>query len=278
MSTWKNSISQSVGTERLGNIADYISFETPSHASCLDDFYLETRKIMALATPDSLINSDWLGSLYAISIVSCTENYFRNIFCHILKICSDSQKYAAKNQINLGSVIWHPNEVVERGAFEHISLASAENIIQTTKKYIGVEINKTSDVHAILLEFDRVCELRHGIIHSERVLAGKNAIILKVPTSAEITKVIIRYAQLQEISAICATLVVSFNQFLFELMCKRWATSWRSALYWNNQHEWNSFKNIWSIFHSKIDLDNGTIPEPLSCMKCCNQVRKEYNL
>jgi hypothetical protein len=278
MSDWKKAICQSVGTERLGNISGYISSVNKSQTSAVDEFYKETKLIMAISPPDVLNTSDWLGALLALAIVSCTENYFRNIFCSILKICSDSQKLAAKNDINFGSVIWHPNEVIERGAFENISLAGADSIIKTTRKYTGIEIKPNNNVYAILEEFDKVCELRHGIIHSQKVLAGKNAIILKVPSSTLITKINIRFAQLQEISSICTTLIVAFNQLLFEQMCKRWATSWRTSPFWNQQNEYQYFKEIWNSFHSVIDEGNGTIPEPMTAIKCRNLVKKEFNL
>lgn len=277
MSDWKESISQTVGTERISEILKYVTRVSPSNESPLDDFYFFSKEVMTSATPAVINSNDWIGSLYAISIVSNTENYFRDIFTKILKMCPSTQKNAASNSINFGSVIWHPNDIVERGAFEHLSLASAEQIISTTRKYIGMDLNST-DVKSILVEFDKVCELRHGIVHSNRVLAGKNAIKLQLPPSAEITKIVVTFGLLQEMSSICTTLVVSFNQLMFETMSKRWATTWRRLPSWDSDKESAYYKQIWNSFYSKVDQGHGTIPNEETWITCKNLVKKEFNV
>lgn len=277
MPNWRESVCQIVGMERIGDISKYISRENPSEKSPIDDFYLTSQSLMTSITPDLINSSDWIGSTYAISIVSNTENYFRDIFSQILKMCPDTQKNAAGQNINFGSVIWHPNDIVERGAFEHISLACSDNIINTTKKYIGIDL-KCTHLKPILEEFEKVCELRHGIVHSNRVLAGKNAIKLKLPSSDKITKIVISFGQLQEITSICTTLVISFNQLMFEEMAKRWATTWRNSPIWDNKLENSFFKALWKTFYSEQDQKNGTIPYSGTWVKCRNDVKKEYNI
>jgi hypothetical protein len=277
MAAWRRSVTQTVGVERVADISGYVVVEAPSGRSPIDDFYQETRQFLTAATPAELDSGGWRGALYALGIVSTTENYFRNVLSRILKLCSDTQKNAANHNINFGSVIWHPQDLIERGAYEHVSFAGSKDIVEISRKYVGLDLNKQG-LAAALEEFDCICELRHAIVHSGRVLAGKNAIKLKLPASANVTRVEIRYAQLQEMSAICTSLVVAFNQLMFEEMCRRWATTWRRSPSWCQDAENNLFKRIWFTFHSSIDSANGTIPTSGTWVKCRNAVKAEYNV
>lgn len=272
---WKKLISQTVGQEQLGNLSDFVQNKTNSGNSPIDDFYNEIRTILSYSSP-SMISTEWHGSMNAIAIISCTENYFRSILGKMIVLCPTSKKKAAENNINFGSVLWHPNDSIERGAFEHISFSDSNKIIEMTRKYIGSELNN-SDLVPILKEFNKVCELRHGIVHSARVLAGKNALILNLPSSNKEQFITIGYGQLQNIASICTTLVVSYNQKLFEVMANRWATSWRDSS-WTIEIENDYFKKIWNIFHSRVDKANNTIPETGTWVKCKNLIKSEYHL
>ena len=277
MRDWRDSISQIVGAERIHDVNDYVSTCSISNDSPLDYFYSEIQKILTISPHNSWKTNSWVGALSSIAMVSSVENYFRQIFSRTLKICTESQKAAARNNINLGSVIWHPLHEIERGAFEHISLASSENINTTAKKYLNIEL-KSLGLGAILNEFDVICELRHGIVHSGKVLAGKNGIKLKLPTSNDSTLIDIGFAQFQELMAVCNALVVSSNKVLFEQVCERWATSWRSAPSWSHDSADEKIKAIWQLFHSKRDASNGVIPHRMTWVKCRTLIRAEFGI
>jgi hypothetical protein len=277
MSNWKNCISQSVGSERINDLNDYISVSVVSNKSPIDQFYGEMQKIMILFPPQAWVQNTWVGALASIAIISSIENYFRQIFSQILKNCVDSQKKAASNNINLGSVIWHPSKEIERGAFEHISLASADNINATSKKYIGIDL-MSNGLGTILDEFDKICELRHGIVHSAMVVAGKNGIKLKLQSTNDVTKIDIGFAEFQEIMSICNALVVDSNKLFFAELAKRWATSWRNTPSWNSSEASTKFKAIWSVFYSHRDKQNGTISDNMTWIKCRNQIMREFNI
>lgn len=272
---WKNLICQSVGSEHLGSISSFVQNKANSTDAPIDEFYRDVRSILALSNP-SMLASDWQGAMYSVAIISSTENYFRSVLGKMISICPHSRKKAADNPINFGSVLWHPSDSLERGAFEHISFSESKKIIEITRKYIDFDLNG-SDLMPILNEFNKVCELRHGIVHSARILAGKNALLLDLPSSSNDQFITIGYGQLQNIASICTTLVVSYNRKLFELMARRWATTWRNST-WTVDLENESFKKIWDLFHSKIDKDNGVIPESGTWIKCRNLIKAEFNL
>lgn len=276
MVQWKKCISQNIGVARINDLNDYISYRPIDDISPIDQFYSEMKSILALFPMTAWNQNKWTGALASIAIISSVENYFRQIFSYMLKICTDAQKSASTQVISLGSVIWHPSNEIERGAFEHISLASSDNICSSAKKFLNLDLSKK--LKDIFVEFDKVCELRHGIVHSANILAGKNGIKLNLPTRNDITVINIEYDQFQELMAICNALIVASNQIIFEELCFRWATTWRKAPSWNIQQESKKFKEIWGVCYSKRDEENNTIPEVLKWHQCKSKVKNEYNI
>lgn len=275
--SWRDCVTQTSGVERLNNLNSYIRRLDLSSKSPIDQFYEETRKIISFATPDKINDFEHLGPFCVVGIVSCCENYFRQVFSSILSICNESQKTAATHTINIGSVIWHPNGEMAKGAFEHTSLASSDNIFKTCEKYLGIKL-KSHGLEAIYKEFDKICEFRHGIVHSNRVLAGKNGIKLQLDSSPKLTVIEIKFAVLQEILAICQAMIVSTNTVLFEVMCIRWAKAWRNCPSWKPECENDRFKSIWHLFLSRTDIENGSIEAELTWIKCKNEIKREFDL
>ena len=275
--SWRNSICQPSGVERIADLNNYISRISIPNESPIDQFYKETREIVSFATPENINCSNSLGALSVVGIISCCENYFRQMFSSILSLCVDAQKKAALQTVNMGSVIWHPNSEIARGAFEHTSLAASESIFKTSDKFLGINFKNLS-LEAIFNEFDKICELRHGIVHSNRVLAGKNGIKLQLASSEHLTKIVINFGQLQEVLAVCQSMIISTNTKLFGVMCERWAKSWRLNPSWVTDKEGEKFKQIWLLFHSKTDASNDQISEGISWVKCKNEVKKEFNI
>jgi hypothetical protein len=164
MSTsWDNSVNQVSGANRITNINSYVD-ELRLEETPIDLFYKNTRDIIQVATPTFLNSHPSIGSLFLVGIVSATENYFRDIFARLISFCPISKSCASNQSINLGSVVWHGGVNVERGAFEHISLAGSDSIIKTCKNFTKYDIKKGMALYSVLEEYDKVCELRHGIV------------------------------------------------------------------------------------------------------------------
>ncbi|MCY6356004.1 hypothetical protein [Clostridium sp. ZS2-4] len=279
-SDWINSVNQSGGSEKIRDINEYIEkIDSGSlYKSAIDRFYKSVRGILSISRDPSYLDVNTvMGPLLFIGIISCTENYLREILSEAIKICPICKAKSASQSISLGSVLWHSGSNVERGSFENISFADADAIKKTCKKFLGYDIDKTGLAYAALEEFDKICELRHGVVHSNTIIAGKNAIKLGIKSDNEIIKVKIAYKQLQECAAICTSLVSSLNTELFILMVKRWAIKWPKLPLWNSKDDNKNFNLIWNMFYSKIDSNNGLIPKNISMIKCRNQVKREFN-
>ncbi|MBB2895088.1 hypothetical protein [Pseudomonas sp. AS2.8] len=273
---WKNCCNSTSGSSRISDIKSYIKESTPTQASAIDNFYGARTNIIQAATPNILNTHPWLSSFLVASTVSATEDYFREISSFCLSNCSLSKANSSEKSIHLGSAIWNSVSFFSRGCFEHLSFASQETIKKCSKDYLGHEIDKKSNTAAALIEYEKICELRHGIVHSNSLLPGKNAIKLglgnlKNPTS--VIKIEPGVAEVHESIAICSSVVENYNQELFQEMCKRWATSWRSDPGWDPSNASSRFKSLYDGFFSETHKAHQH-----TWRKVLNFVKSEYGV
>jgi hypothetical protein len=275
---WKESMSRAARAARITVPAKYLSVGPRHQTSPIDLYYQNTTDILRAAEPAFLAQHPTLGALMLVGVVSATENYIRDIYARFLSFCPMSQDAAAQQTVSLGTVFWHGGILLERGAFEHISFAGADNIRLTCKKYIGYDFKKNQQADVAMIEFDKVCELRHGIVHSGSVIAGKNALRLGLGKMEPHATITVGFSELQESLDVCTTLVVAINGELFQLAAQRWATTWRKHPTWRPQDANRRFRAIWMSFHSASDLATNQTPCPLSLIRCRNAIKREYNL
>lgn len=271
---WRTSASVSSGVTKVNNIDVYLRQQTGTPLAPIDEYYLHRTRAITTAAPALMAQAPWLSGYVVASIISALELYFRQIFSEVLALCPDSRKLSAEQSVHLGAVLWHGDKVFSLAAFEHISFAGSDKIKKCSKDFIGFEISKNSNTSAALEEFDKICELRHGIVHSGLVLPGKNAIKLRATRGAKNSIIEFDIARIHEATSVCTALVESYNAELFEKMIGRWATTWRLAPSWNPQDESKKFKRLCEMFHSVL---NKPADRP-SSLKLRNIIKNEFNI
>lgn len=226
---WRESICRVSGTAQIADLGRYVSASSAPERSPLDACYDTLKGILAPATPAFLTAHPVTGPTFLGGVVANTEEFMRALFGRILGLCPLSRACAAEKNIQLGAAIWHADGIVERGAFEHLSFASKDSIKATLRNFLKYEIRQTDRVYGILEEFEKVCELRHGAVHSGSTMPGKNAVKLKLSKVGGHPQIKVGFAELQECAEVCTTLAVSLNLDLFSVLAKRWATDWRGG-------------------------------------------------
>ncbi|NSB17012.1 hypothetical protein [Clostridium beijerinckii] len=146
---WSNSINQSIGNQKIRDINEYFeNIESDAlDKSPIDRFYRSVTNILSIAKEPSYLDENTvIGPLLFIGIISCTENYLREILSETIHICPICRAESAKQSISLGSVLWHSSSNVEKGSFENISFADGEAIQKTCKKFLGYNIDRVRAV------------------------------------------------------------------------------------------------------------------------------------
>ncbi|MBZ9674083.1 hypothetical protein [Mesorhizobium sp. ES1-3] len=260
---------------RLGSLDNYL--RTCDLGAPIDMYRVSISQILTYSTPERLRDNDFIGRLLVIGIVSSAEAYFRAVLSFCIEICPLARSNAARKTVNLGGLLWHGQVGFSRSAFEHASFASKNELVSVTKEYIGFKMEDTVFL-ALLEQYEVVCQLRHGIVHGDGLLPGKNAVQLDIQRYDGPIRITIGYGELQDIASVVSTLVMTFNREIFVLMCKRWAIDWRQRADWEPRLAYKMFGYIWKTFHSKEDWRLRRGRSHMNRSACLAKVEGQYNL
>ncbi|MDQ8189253.1 hypothetical protein [Roseibacillus persicicus] len=271
MSTqWKKCVCCNPSTVQL-DAGNFLTESSGSQGSAIDDFYSSRTAIIKEGNREVLGRAPFLGPLLLVGLISATEYFLRRVISECIDLCETSKKSASSANLKLGSALWHGGGGVSKGAMEHISLADVNSVRKQIRDFLGHDIKPNSDSWAALMEFGKICELRHGIVHSNGWLPGINAVNLGFPISGlgEAPPIKVGVSELQESAEVCSALVASINNELFELIAGRWASAW------SHKHDAKKFNKLWVIFHSEFDEKNGLIENSLTRVRCRNLLKRE---
>ena len=254
-------------------LSSYAAKNPSDTASPIDHYLTATETLLKRGDPTFFSTHPELGGLLLVGVISHAENYFRDVFARLLLVCPISQVKSAQRDMKLGSVIWHRSGRLERGAFEHFSFASSDNIIEILGRYFDVQLDQKSDPYALLQQFDLLCELRHAIVHSAGLVSGKNAMKLQLSRTKSNLCVNVDFQRFQDATGLCTALVCSMNIELFKRFGERWRDKWPKCVSgWNTRVARERFSDLWNVFASTIDQSKGLPSRPLSAAQCRREV------
>ncbi|MDP1619359.1 hypothetical protein [Phenylobacterium sp.] len=236
---------------RLGPLSDMMVEE--DLAAPIDMYRAAIFRILNYGTAARLRGDPFLGRLLVLGVVSAAEAYFRAILSSCIEMCPLAQSGAAHKAINLGGLLWHGKEGFSRSAFEHASFTSRKELNAAFLDFLSMPLDDKV-FKSLLEEYEIVCQLRHGIVHGDGLLPGKNAVQLDIPRYGRPVRITVNYAHLQDIASVVTTLVATVNRETFSKMCERWAIQWRKRADWDVSKETARFNAIWAVFHSTEEL------------------------
>lgn len=232
---------------------DAFCFESsPPGTSPIDDYYDYIGHLMTLGDEPSLDDSEVLGRLLLLGLVSGVEQYFRSVIAGVLRACPESRRAAADQVIHFGAIDHYGPDGVEAALFDAASLADTDNIRKRTHKLLGIHIQDNTSVSAALREFEKVCVMRHAAVHSRGTLGRGNVRDLSIETPEGATMVLhLTFATLQQAGAACHDVVRAYNRFLFRELVERWGSN--GSLSWNWQDDKKPFSQLADLFQSTTD-------------------------
>jgi hypothetical protein len=270
MDDWKKSVSACASTVTIRNISDYVGITAGSN-SPIDSFYAERNELLRPINSTFASGNPSIPPLILVGLISLTENYFREILAGIISICPKAKQKSANKTVSLATA-WIGIDEMEKGAFENTSFADPKVVKNNLKELIGIDVSNSNQISTPLYEFGKLCELRHAIVHSAGLLAGKNAVRLELPNSRNSVKIKIGYSEIQEAAEVCTSLVCAVNLELFISISTKWLNEWPRTPAYRDQNFNALFKKVWGLFYSKFDASNGLITGSLTLVKARNQI------
>lgn len=267
---WKKSVSANPSTVTIRDITGYV-YACSVSKSPIDSFYIERKNLLSAITPEYAASNSSIPPLVLVGLISLTENYFREVLAGIITICPKAKQKSATKSLNLATA-WIGFGEMEKGAFENTSFSDPKTIKKNLNDLVGINIPNSNQISTPLDEFGKLCELRHAVVHSAGLLAGKNAVNLELPNSRNAVKIKVDYSELQEAAAVCTALVCAVNLELFMNIATKWLKEWPRTPAYRGQDLNPLFKKVWELFFSEFDQSNGLISDSLSQIKARNQI------
>lgn len=271
----KDYVNEAPSSNAIGSVDPYLSeVDLPSP---IDAYIGYSRSLLGFGTSGNLSANPHLGGLLLLGVVSAAEAYFRSSFSFALEVCPIAREVSAEKQINLGGVLWHGQSEFRRSAFEHLTFCSGEDVKRHAFGYLKFKM-RDAEFSAPLDEYEKVCHLRHGLVHNAGILPGRNAVQIGAKSYKRPVKIDLDFGRLQNLIAAVDTLVLTFNRELFDELCKRWATSWRQRADWDAQLEEKLFNYVWkSHFCRKLNVARPG-RSGISRSSCLAKIKEQYDL
>ena len=220
--------------------------------SPIDSFYAYIGGIIPLGKEEQLRDSDVLGKVLVLGIVSATEHYFRAVLSGLIHICPLARRRAASHTIPFGALEYYSNSNMGLAIFEHLSLADPKEIQKLTDKLVGFKVDQESSAKAAFLEFDKLCQIRHAAVHSRGDLSLKNLQDLGMGiTAGRLLAIHFELSSLHAAASICQNVVRAYNRLAYRKTIEAWIGQHLLTGVWAQDRP--RFTPLFELFHSRND-------------------------
>jgi hypothetical protein len=238
-------------------------------SSCFDGAYIETNnspidncieKIEQLnlihaqysANPASADNMSTTYNLILLGYISAIESYIRETVRKIIIIDKISRIACELEEINYGAAINYPKHLLPEVILEKASFASKKNIIDSFKKFLGLEGHQPDELIKTLDEFEKICHLRHCIVHRFGKLGSQNAIKFGLDSHSSIIEKPLKLDvnMAYDLSIICTNTVLVVNRYLFNKILERTAVKHTNFWTWDLRKDKSKFEKYFNLFNS----------------------------
>jgi len=246
-----------------------------SDLSPIDNFFDNTKDLNILISvlstiPSSLQKKNF--NLILLGQISAVESYLREIIRKLIIHDIESKQTSAGMQLSYGAALNYTLEILPEALMEQVSFASKKNIISTFKDFLNIKGHLPNEVSEALEEFEKICQLRHCVIHRFGKLGSNNALKLGIDVHAECLEkpLSLDESHLYDTYIICKNLVLVLNSYLFKSILQR-TTVIDGFWTWDLRKDKKKFREYYEIF--KSDRASET---PAGTLNLAYQALKEY--
>ena len=197
---------------------------------------------------------DTQSNLILLGYISAVESYLREIIRKLIILDKPSRISSEEQLLNYGAAINYNTEMLPEALLERSSFASKKNISEAFKLFLGLKGNISNELELTLNEYDKICHLRHCVVHRFGKLGSNNAIKFGLDKHSKCLEkpLSLNSAQLFEINQICGNTVLVVNDFLFKRILMRTIEPEYSIWKWDLRKDKNCFLKYYNLFTSTI--------------------------
>ena len=246
--------------------------------SAIDVFIENCKEINKLWAASAAISPEF-GRLLLLGYVSAVESFFRTVLRSIINTDAKAQADAHSYVVPYGAVLYQDKSLVAEALLEGISFASEKEVKNALNKFLDVS-NLAEDVKKILIEYEKVCQLRHCCVHRFGKLGTQNGIVLGLEEhSAALEKpVTLDKQKLADIASWLMSFAKTMNNYMFRTLLERSVSEknpYKLAWNWSFTKDRAKFEKLYKLFQTSKDATPSPAAEVLyERFKSVKQPRK----
>ena len=222
--------------------------------SPIDNFFDNTRDLNILITtlatiPPNLQKKNF--NLILLGQISAVESYLREIIRKLIIYDEECKQTSSESQLSYGAALNYTLEILPEALMEQYSFASKKNIMDAFRNFLNIKGHTPQELLHALEEFEKICQLRHCVIHRFGKLGSNNALKLGIDVHARCLEkpLSLTEAHLYETYIICKNLVLVLNSYLFKSILQR-TTIIDGFWTWDLRKDKKKFRGYYEIFKS----------------------------
>jgi hypothetical protein len=220
-------------------------------ASPIDEFIRHVAHVITLGSTNALDDSQTLGRLLVLGLVTGCETYFRRSIVGILNLCPVAKESASSHLVPLGAVDYYAADEVPLALFDGKSLTGYREIQKATRDFTGIELPNRGSLTILGEQYSRIGHLRHAAVHAHGNLTLGNVRAIGVSAAGRSHEVQVTHVQLQAIAADCLSFVRAYNRTMFEELVQRWISRGVIRSRWSD--DWRLVRRAHALFYSTED-------------------------
>jgi hypothetical protein len=193
-------------------------------SSPIDEYYDHARELLLSVGRPEIEHNDMIMRLLVLELVSTAELYFRRVLSGVITICPLIAAAAAKRPLLLGAISYYKKPALGYALLDGVSLSGEGDVKRQTFNITGIDIKQNSSAHEALRDFERVCQLRHVIVHAKGEVGAKNVADLGVSVAVQ-SSLKISALSFQPLVVVTHNAVRAYNAFMFESILRSWLSS-----------------------------------------------------
>lgn len=187
-----------------------------------------------------------LNNLVFLGYMSAVESYLRCLTRQLIWADEFTAESMQDVKITFGAARHATPGLLPEVLMEDMTFITLDSVKDLLVKMIGVGLGS---IHDLIKEYDRICQLRHCIVHRFGRLGSKNAAKLGFGTHGTLIerKIKIRSSQLEALAFNLLNFVKEMNNHIYAGVMKRSAAQslvWQ----WDEQADLAEFERLYTVF------------------------------
>lgn len=256
----------------------FVQTSTSSPKSSPIDAFYEAHagltRLSSLLSPGGTLAPDLiqlLGGQILLGYVSATELYLRQAIAAAVRVCPVTRRRNKDQMIPFGALDYYPANALEDSLTERTSFSEPGTIAKQLNGRLNILVANKSSLERSISDFERVCQLRHSLIHSHGVMNSTNAGLFLDSGSTGSRETAVDAAATQYVASLTMNLVRDVNTELVRNVIWCWVQA--GVLTGDSRRDRPRLQKVIGSFSSVRDSGAGhPITDVSSAMRVVKQV------